>query len=694
MTLQASIATAPTILEERPNPVTSSAKSEPRLPSPEPPQTTNNSARQTLQRLTPGMVIAGYRIEGLLGKGGMGHVYRATQLSMNRSVALKVLAARLTEKKVFRQRFIREARNAGSFAHPNLIAVHDVGEWENFLFYSMELVEGGTVRQQIERNGPLPEERAARIAWQLLQALDYAHTKNVIHRDVKPDNLMITTTDHIKLADLGLSRLMNAKDNLDATAAGAMMGTPYYMAPEQGRDASTVDHRADLWSTGATLYHMLTGRVPFDGQSAMDILLKATSQPLTWPSPAPSAEIRAIVESLMAKNPEDRPKDAAAALEMVSAAFGFHTDPGLMTSPRPQARRWAPIVWMGLGIAIPLAVLLAFGIRAASQHFSWQQIKMDALEKAQDKQFHVAIGLLEDAVKVDPRRRNQAQVMIAEVTAEWEQWAQKTSAERIAGIHKALAALQDGDPSNDAENRKTMLRIADEMEMQPEILSPTIRAQIDDARKNAPTAMSAAESAITSWLTGAEIECENRQDLGLLGSRQPLVLSGRGKILLRPNRGLPETFNLDLSAVSGTNGTILFSPLSFNKEPARRPLLRDPQLERVVDSPMVIIRSDWTRIYHPENLHLKEIIFTCVALSHQGEAEVPVLLRKMGPVKAASEGPGSDRMRLEWKTGKLSILLKDATYSCQHDPRQQGLNILWFASPRSPSSLGLQKITQ
>jgi len=213
--------------------------------------------------LPAGRIIAGYRIEGLLGRGGMGQVYRATQLSMGREVAFKVLSPRFARSRSFRERFLREARAAGRFNHPNLIAVHDVGEAGDLMFFSMELVAGRHLRQVLKDEGPFAAPRVADVARQVLKALDYAHSRGVVHRDIKPDNLMLTPEGVVKVADLGLSRLLEEETeaaDLDdvgvgsgsriATQAGVMMGTPHYMSPEQGRDAASVDHRTDLWPWG------------------------------------------------------------------------------------------------------------------------------------------------------------------------------------------------------------------------------------------------------------------------------------------------------------------------------------------------------------------------------------------------------------------------------------------------------------
>ncbi len=281
-------------------------------------KTPNNKKRRLL---TPGTEIQGYRILGLVGKGGMGQVYRAVQISMNREVAFKVLSPRYAQSKSFRTRFLREAHSAGRLHHRHLIAVHDVDETpEGMLFFSMEMVEGKSIADMIDDQGPLDEPEALRICKQTLEALAYAHDRGIIHRDIKPDNIILNSEGSVKVADLGLSRMDEEGDEENdgrVTAANTMMGTPYYMSPEQSRDAHNVDHRADLYSVGATLYHMICGEVPFDGETPLDVVVAASTEKLVFIDPQPSSGTKRFIQLLMAKEPDARPMNAHEALQIL-----------------------------------------------------------------------------------------------------------------------------------------------------------------------------------------------------------------------------------------------------------------------------------------------------------------------------------------------------------------------------------------
>ncbi|MCI0340494.1 MAG: protein kinase [Planctomycetales bacterium] len=254
--------------------------------------------------------IEGYEIEGKIGHGGMGVVYRARQRSLDRSVAIKVLSASLARDRRFIGRFLREARAVAKLNHENIIVGIDVGKSNGVYYFVMEYVEGETVHEILRREKRLPERRALEIARQIALALGHAAENGLVHRDVKPDNIMMARDGVAKLCDLGLAKSIQEDPRL--TQSGATHGTPHYMSPEQARGSAAIDIRSDIYSLGATLYHMLVGEVPFDGSSAAVILLKHLTEHV--PSPrAKRAEISEntchLVEKMMAKRPEHRYQD-------------------------------------------------------------------------------------------------------------------------------------------------------------------------------------------------------------------------------------------------------------------------------------------------------------------------------------------------------------------------------------------------
>jgi len=259
-----------------------------------------------------------YRVLGKLGSGGMGTVYKALQISMDRQVALKVLNPELTRDREFVLGFLNEARTAGQLNHPNIIQVHDFGEWEGFYYFSMEMVEGENVLAIVKREGKIAPDRALDMMGMCCDALDHAHRHNIVHQDVKPQNVMIDRKhkDTIKLADLGLAKVMGQEKG---QRRGLLMGTPHYMAPEQARGGA-VDGRTDIYSAGATLFHMLTGRVPYDGKNSIEILTKHVKNDIPDPRqydvsiPEPVAT---LAMHMMAKDPAHRPQNAREVSERI-----------------------------------------------------------------------------------------------------------------------------------------------------------------------------------------------------------------------------------------------------------------------------------------------------------------------------------------------------------------------------------------
>jgi serine/threonine-protein kinase len=252
--------------------------------------------------------IPGYQLMQKIGAGAMASVYKARQLSLDRIVAIKVLPKRLSEDPEFVKRFYKEGRAAAKLNHNNIVQAFDVGEYAGFHYFVMEFVDGKTVYDEGAEKKVYGEAEALNIAIQISRALEHAHAKGFIHRDVKPKNIMITKDGTAKLADMGLAR--EASDVAAALAEkGRAYGTPYYISPEQVRGVEDVDFRADIYSLGATIYHMVTGRVPFEGNTPTSIMHKHLKEPLVPPdhlNPKLSTGFAEVIERAMAKDRDQR----------------------------------------------------------------------------------------------------------------------------------------------------------------------------------------------------------------------------------------------------------------------------------------------------------------------------------------------------------------------------------------------------
>ncbi|MCR9245936.1 MAG: serine/threonine protein kinase [bacterium] len=202
-----------------------------------------------------------FEIVGLIGRGGMGAVYRAVQPKLGRSVAIKVMPVELGKDPEFGERFLREARALATLNHPAILTVHDFGERDGQFFLVTEFVDGVNLRQLMEL-GELSPAEALRIAPQICTALQFAHERGIVHRDIKPENILVDTDGQVKIADFGLAKVAQQGDPIALTRSTAVFGTPHYMAPEQFRGTAAVDHRADIYSLGVVLYEMLTGQLP------------------------------------------------------------------------------------------------------------------------------------------------------------------------------------------------------------------------------------------------------------------------------------------------------------------------------------------------------------------------------------------------------------------------------------------------
>lgn len=265
-----------------------------------------------------------YRLVDTLGSGGMADVYLAHDDILDRPLALKVLSSRYAQDEEFIERFRREAQNAASLSHPNIVSIFDRGETEDGTYYiAMEYLPGGTLKDRLVERGPLPARTAAAVALQIAEALRAAHNSDVVHRDIKPHNILITESGDIKVTDFGIAR---AASSSTMTKTGSILGTAQYLSPEQAM-GEPVRPQSDLYSLGVVLYEMLTGELPYNADTPIGIAMKHVNGELRPPvevDPSIPAGINAVVMRLLARHPEDRYADAAALikdLERVSAGL-------------------------------------------------------------------------------------------------------------------------------------------------------------------------------------------------------------------------------------------------------------------------------------------------------------------------------------------------------------------------------------
>ena len=282
--------------------------------------------------------LGGFEIVGRLGKGGMGTVLKARQVSMDRIVALKVLPRRLAQNEDYVKRFIREARSAARLRHANIVQAHDVGAVDGYYYFAMEFVDGETLDTVLRRDGPLESRRALQVMKQVCSALRAAHEAGIVHRDIKPSNIMLDRRGEVRVTDFGLAK--RTEGDVTITADGHALGTPTYLAPEMA-SGKPVDARADLYSLGATFFHVLSGRPPFQGSSFSELVVKHVNEP-----PPPLASVASsvdrrlcrVVDRLLRKNPAARHPSAQAVLDVLDALGPFQD-----TSSTHMQRRQGPV---------------------------------------------------------------------------------------------------------------------------------------------------------------------------------------------------------------------------------------------------------------------------------------------------------------------------------------------------------------
>ncbi|HEX5505064.1 MAG TPA: serine/threonine-protein kinase [Thermomicrobiales bacterium] len=270
-------------------------------------------------------ILGSYRLVERIGKGGMGEVYRAQHLKLGREAAIKILPVNLAGEEDFLKRFEREAASAGSLDHPNILAVWEYGEQQGAPYLVMPYVRSGTLKERLKQ-GPLSRQEIAGYLTQMADALDYAHDRGIVHRDVKPANMLLDERGRLFLSDFGIAKALEGAEGLTKTGIG--VGTPEYMAPEQAQ--GIVDARSDLYALGVILYQMLAGQVPYKGNSTVEVLMKHMQDPLPLlplraVAPPLPPGVEQVLQQALAKNPNDRFQTGHALAEAFQAAAGAAT---------------------------------------------------------------------------------------------------------------------------------------------------------------------------------------------------------------------------------------------------------------------------------------------------------------------------------------------------------------------------------
>ena len=363
----------------------SGAEAAPAIPS-----TTSRPAAGEGMRET----LGGYKILRELGRGAMGAVYLAKQMSLSRDVALKVMQAQYASDATFLARFTREAYAAAQLVHHNVVQIYDIGQDKGTSYFSMEFVDGQNLANVLKGRKRLDDEEAVGYILQAARGLKFAHDHGMIHRDIKPENLMLNSQGIVKVADLGLVKLPNVAEpavpkdgrvtmpRVDEAPAGvtradSAMGTPAFMAPEQCRDAASVDLRADIYSLGCTLYNLVAGRPPYEGKTAMEVMTKHISEPITPPEVVVkrvSKGLSVIIQKMVAKRPDDRYQDLGEVITVLEAFLG-ESSHGPFTpkeehaetleaaaaefNASPDAKLRRLLLWGGFGLCALMVILFA-----------------------------------------------------------------------------------------------------------------------------------------------------------------------------------------------------------------------------------------------------------------------------------------------------------------------------------------------
>jgi serine/threonine-protein kinase len=292
----------------------------------------------------PPEVFGDFRLDKKLGEGGMGAVYKAHQISMDRVVALKLLAKNLASNAHFVERFYREARTMAKLDHPNIVRGYAVGENEGQHFVAMEFIDGQSMQKWMDKLGKLSVGDAVHVVLRAAYALQHAHEQSLVHRDIKPDNILMTTKGVVKVADLGLAK--NTDDDMSLTQSGTGFGTPHYMPLEQYRDAKRVDGRADIFALGVTLYYFLSGKYPFSGETHFDVIKAkelAKTTPVRRLNPEVPERLDLMIDKMVQKDAAHRYQSCAAVIEALESLGVANEAPSFVAGAAATAARPGPV---------------------------------------------------------------------------------------------------------------------------------------------------------------------------------------------------------------------------------------------------------------------------------------------------------------------------------------------------------------
>ncbi len=306
-----------------------------------------------------GQSFAGYVILQQIGHGGMGIIYLARHSSLDRLAAVKFLPAHIANNQAYIELFLREAKAAAKLSHPNIVGVHDAGCLGEGVYYIiMEYVEGRDLRSILDEQGPLPIRNAAEYICQAAAALGYAHKKHLIHRDIKPENLLLTNEGIIKVVDLGLAKWAGEESSM-MTQTGDILGSPIYISPERLRDPNTMDPRLDIYSLGGTFFHLVTGKIPYEGSTAV-IMARHLNDPVPDPrdvEPNLDEAITGIIMKMMAKDPAGRYQT----MEEVEAALkAYLGGSSVQRAPKKRKPRKKRDLWIAFVSVLAISAALSF----------------------------------------------------------------------------------------------------------------------------------------------------------------------------------------------------------------------------------------------------------------------------------------------------------------------------------------------